>query len=361
MNSPLQAATEPGTARKRDGTADLLKGLAVLFMIQVHIMEQFGNTELFQSLAGKISLFLGGPFCAPVFLVVMGYYLLPLKKSGWTYLKRGIILFLGGLVLNVLRSLHLLQHIEDQTIQVNPVAFIFGVDILPLAGLSLILLTPVMLLFRTEWKIYLILAILISVTTWFTLSNEEKSPVISYLMSFITGRTSWAYFPLIPWISYILAGMAARSVTIRYPGLKDIFTDVRILWLILPGLFILLITLPEASAITHDLDGPTGYYHHQLPFFAWTILFILVYFFVIRHLEQSWGNSHIFRLIHFTGEQVTLIYIIQWLIIGNMATALYKSQGWWGFLGWTLVISFLSVGLARIFIWIRSWFGKPGT
>ena len=49
----------------RNGTADLLKGIAVLLMIQVHIMEQLAEYDLFNSRFGEISLFLGGPACAP--------------------------------------------------------------------------------------------------------------------------------------------------------------------------------------------------------------------------------------------------------------------------------------------------------
>jgi uncharacterized membrane protein len=64
-----------GNRIKRDGTADLLKGFAVLFMIQVHLMEQFVSAYTYNSLIGKISMFLGGPFYTPVFLAVMGYFL----------------------------------------------------------------------------------------------------------------------------------------------------------------------------------------------------------------------------------------------------------------------------------------------
>ena len=50
---------------KRNQTADLLKGLAVIFMIQVHIMELFAKQEIYDGIAGKISLFFGGPpMCA---------------------------------------------------------------------------------------------------------------------------------------------------------------------------------------------------------------------------------------------------------------------------------------------------------
>ena len=59
----------------RSFTADLLKGMAVLAMIQVHLMELFARQEVYDSLTGKISLFLGGIPAAPVFMAVMGYFL----------------------------------------------------------------------------------------------------------------------------------------------------------------------------------------------------------------------------------------------------------------------------------------------
>jgi hypothetical protein len=80
--------TDPAVDRmKRDGTADLLKGLAVLLMIQVHIMEQFVSSDTYNSLIGKASMFLGGPPCAPVFLAVMGYFLAITAKPFLYFLR----------------------------------------------------------------------------------------------------------------------------------------------------------------------------------------------------------------------------------------------------------------------------------
>ena len=76
----------------RDGTADLLKGFAVLFMIQVHIMEQFATPDIFNSSIGKISMFLGGPPCAPVFMAVMGYFLAKSSRPFIYFLKRALAL-----------------------------------------------------------------------------------------------------------------------------------------------------------------------------------------------------------------------------------------------------------------------------
>jgi hypothetical protein len=129
----------PGNRRNRDGTADLLKGFAVLFMIQVHIMEQFASHDTYNSMFGELSLFLGGPPCAPVFLAVMGYFLAQSAKPPTYFLKRGAILFIGGILLNTARSVNLLFQIVLGEVDLDPWFFVLGTDIFTLAGLSLIL------------------------------------------------------------------------------------------------------------------------------------------------------------------------------------------------------------------------------
>jgi surface polysaccharide O-acyltransferase-like enzyme len=80
----------------RNRTADLLKGLAVIFMIQVHLLELFATQDIYVSWIGKISLFLGGPPAAPVFMVVMGYYFASSKRTLKSGTVRGLKLILLG-------------------------------------------------------------------------------------------------------------------------------------------------------------------------------------------------------------------------------------------------------------------------
>ena len=65
-----------GNKPLRNQTADLLKGIAVLLMIQVHVIELFSTDAINSSRIGHILLFLGGPPVAPVFAVIFGYYIL---------------------------------------------------------------------------------------------------------------------------------------------------------------------------------------------------------------------------------------------------------------------------------------------
>ena len=88
----------PGT---RNPVPDLMKGIAVIAMIQVHIMELFAKAEILEGPVGKASLFLGGPFAAPVFMTVMGYFLAGSVKRTREKMKRGLQLIGLGFLLNI--------------------------------------------------------------------------------------------------------------------------------------------------------------------------------------------------------------------------------------------------------------------
>jgi len=80
--------------------ADLLKGVAVILMVQVHIIELFAQQSIFDSFAGSIFLFLGGPPAAPVFMTVMGYFIAKGNANISKSIVRGFKLIGFGLLLN---------------------------------------------------------------------------------------------------------------------------------------------------------------------------------------------------------------------------------------------------------------------
>jgi uncharacterized membrane protein len=338
MSSP------PDNRIKRDGTADLLKGFAVLFMIQVHIMEQFVSTDVYNSMIGKISLFLGGPVCAPVFLAVMGYFMASSAKPLAYFLKRGLLLFLGGILLNLGRSANLLLQIVRGDVALDPWFFIMGVDILALAGLSLILTGILRLIFRDTWWLFFLAALAVAgVSPWLNQSGSGAG-VSAYAHAFLGGGAGWSYFPLFPWFSYVLAGYAFRLAFLQNPKLKEIEIQRHFIYLI-PLWIGMIITIPYAATITHDLDGPAGYYHHGILFFGWVILFMIAYLTLMKLVDGSYGENRGLGIVKWIGQKVTVIYVIQWLIIGNLATFLFRSQNLFQFFGW-----FVAVTIATLFI-----------
>ena len=108
----------------RSLTPDILKGIAVILMIQVHITEQFACADIYESFLGKISLFLGGPLVAPVFLAVMGYFTIASNKTTFQMIVRGLGIIGIGLLLNLCLNASLLFKIYSDEFQINPLNFI---------------------------------------------------------------------------------------------------------------------------------------------------------------------------------------------------------------------------------------------
>ena len=333
-----------GIKISRDGTADLLKGFAVLFMIQVHIMEQFATPDTYSSIVGKISMFLGGPPCAPVFMAVMGYFLAFSSKSLFYFLKRGAFLFLGGIALNTARSANLLVRIYNGEVNNDPWFFIMGADILTLAGLSLILIGILRLAFKNKMIFYFIISVLVAATTPLLKMVGTKDGLLSYITAFLWGSEKWSYFPLFPWSSYVLIGYALRLFLQQTPLGKKI--NIRNQYIYFIPLWIgVIFTIPYASGIAHNLSGIGGYYHHGILFFGWIFFFMISYLVLMKLVEIYYGDQIIVRFIKWIGKQVTVLYIIQWLIIGNIATILFRTQDLFQISAW-----FVAVTLATILI-----------
>jgi len=332
----------------RNGTADLLKGFAVLLMIQVHLMEQFVTPEIRLSLIGRVSMFLGGPFCAPVFLAVMGFFMASQPKPLVYFLKRGAILFLGGVLLNVTRSANLLIHISEGEIDLNPWHFVLGADILTLAGLTLVLTGFLTRGFGNKSYLYLLTALVIAFLSPFLQQPADQKHFMQFVIAFLYGDLSWSYFPLFPWFSYVLAGYACRLFISGHDFIRrrELLSNPLYLMPFWAGT---IITLPFALRITNQLEGPGGYYHHGILLFLWMMLFIVGYVGLIGMAESNYGRRKVMVLVKWIGEKVTLLYVIQWLLIGNLATWLYGSQGLYQFPLWfagitilTLVLGFLA-------------------
>ena len=336
----------------RNGTADLLKGFAVIFMIQVHIMEQFVTPDTCNSMIGKISMFLGGPPCAPVFLAVMGYFLATSAKSIVYFLKRGAVLFLGGILLNTARSANLLVHIFRGNVDLDPWFYILGADILTLAGLSLVLTGILRFFYKERTILYVITAVAVAAISPLLNRVSVTGKVPEYIIAFFWGMAEWSYFPLFPWFAYVLTGYALRLLLQQMPVIKKTNIQNQAIFFI-PLWIGIIVTLPYASGITFDLSGPDGYYHHGILFFAWTALFLISYLALVNLVEKSYGEHRFARLIKWIGQNVTSLYVIQWLIIGNIATWLFKSQDLFQFVAWFTVITIATLLLGLGFQKVR--------
>ena len=334
------------SAQTRRQTPDLLKGLAVIFMIQVHIMELFSRQELYDGFAGRLSLFLGGVPAAPVFMIIMGYFLAYGHKKPIEMMIRGVKLFAAGVALNIGLNAHLIYRVLIDGWQINIWHYISGVDIFHLAGLSMIVVASLNFLCKGTFVPYLIAALVVVSISSVIPAYTTEGNIGTFLMAFIHSNSEWSYFPLIPWLVYPLTGYFYRSFEQQHlNGALDLKKKVS-LTVVLSVSFIF--TADYAVGISHSLGN---YYHHDAVFYSWSLSFVVLWAFLVSFAESAAGNTIVFRYVKWLGANVTGIYVFQWLIIGNIATSVYKTQslaafGFW-FVGITVLTSLLTLSWNR--------------
>ncbi len=314
---------------ERNQTADLLKGFAVLFMIQVHITENFLLTRIYGEPFGKISLFLGGTPAAPVFMIVMGYFL-SYKRDLMYFIERGTVLFLGGILLNIgLNFYFLVLYFQNQIIGEDPLQYIFGVDILPFAGLSLIIIGLLKEVFRDRYFFYLIVGLMVAVISDYLPALPESSGEwLLYILSFVYGCTEWSYFPLFPWLFYPLIGFSFRLISEKMTIKSQ--SAIIVISLIVLAVF--------AQFSFEQVIVLDKYYRHGILLALWNLAFVIIWFFTLNKLESHFSKNLILVFLKWIGKNVTTIYVLQWLIIGNLAMIYYDSQNEFQFFIWLLFV-----------------------
>jgi len=197
---------------------DIARGLAIVFMVMQHVQLLFAVGSGEDSALGVTFLLLGTAPAAPVFMVAMGFLFGASTRTGVrSGVVRGLQLFALGYALSLLRFvLPLLVRGDAHAIEVFGGTWwgaFFEIDILQLAGLSLIVLGPVKRYVRDP---RLVLALAAAVAA--------VSPLLwgvgggHVLLDPLWGLGDWVSFPLFPWLAYpllglSLAGFAARATS----------------------------------------------------------------------------------------------------------------------------------------------------
>ena len=334
---------------------DLLKGLAALFMVQIHITELFLDTDGRESLFGKTSLFLGGPFAAVVFMLVMGYFIARNKSSMAQNMFRGVQIFILGFLLNFGLNFHLLLKIRFADWPYNPLEYLFGVDILYLAGMSIVVLSVLKSIKKGQEAAALILLVaVIGLTDFMNLKLTADNHY--YILPFIAGNYSWSYFPLFPWLAYPLAGF----IFARYePKIKLFAENNKTASISIISAVALGVLLYAKQGINTTINLP-AYYHHTLMFILWAIGLSVLWALLLKFAVKLLPGAAVTNFFCYIGKNITLFYVIQWLIIGNIATAIYQTQPLGHYWYWFTGIFAVSVVLTFLIDTIRlKLFRKP--
>lgn len=330
---------------------DVLRGLAVIFMVMVHVQNLFGNMDVFSSVLGGTVDFFGGPPAAPVFMFLMGaFFILSKKKPLKVSLKRGLSLLGLGYLLNILRGA-VPYYIATEFLAVPEQSFpafftyeffIFNVDILIFAGLAyMVMALMAEYIHKPGWWLLIALgAAAVAPLLW---GLGEQIPVLGRVVQPLwSADAELATFALFPWIWFPVMGMAA-GVLMEVSAPKKLVVPALILGLclaILGGLLIL-----------WNMDF---FYHEYGQMGLGGILaisgFVLLWTLGILGLNRLISSRLKPGILGYLSRNLTTIYVIHWLLLGwSLLFLPTNSMGLMGTLMMDLTVLLLASGISMFF------------
>lgn len=295
---------------------DFARGIAVLFMVLIHMQEYFLTQSASEKTMGLLIDFAGGMPAAPVFMVLMGVgFVYSRKSTPGTLFKRGIIIFFVGYALNLARGVmpSMYQYLlygahESLELAIEQLMY---VDIFQFSGLAMIFFSFVKKI-NLHWVgLVLFLGIFAGFNVYVS-DVAVNSTLLKSVTGLFWGSNDTSFFPFLTWIFYPIIGYLFGQVLIRVQKKNWFYVGLFIANVMLYGIFIY-----AANYLQYDLMlfSEEGYYHHQ-----W-IENIVATCFVFAWLSGIYLVSPLLKimvkkpLVRWS-TNVSEIYFIHWILIG---------------------------------------------
>lgn len=307
---------------------DLARGVAILVMVIGHTLGIYAIPGVVFSPAGLVVVVVGVTLGAPVFTFLLGASLAFSKRATLkTGVVRGLKLLLLAYLLNFLRGTfpallmpRLFGMRLDSIAPHTPASLFWTVDILHFAGLAVIVLTFIRSIVRKP-TIWVMLAVAAAVSAPMVWDRQSGWPPLDWLLRVVWGR---AAFPLFPWVSYPLVGMALGFWLVSS-------IDRNLLFRRAAGAGVTLLLLGTVITLS-DPKFHLGDYFHSGPGGVMGMTGLVLTWVAVCHwLVQRVKANPIFKLFYFWSARVTTVYCAHWIIIGwGVGIFGYHQQAWPG-------------------------------
>jgi uncharacterized membrane protein len=313
----------PPIKKERIMSLDLARGVALVFVVVIHVLEQLSSQSVKDSLFGG-TLNIGTSMCAAaMFMFLMGTGLGLSNTTTFSIgIRRGIQLFFLAYILNLLRGtlptlagLATHQFTLDDLKPYSPFFVTIEIDILHFAGIALIVLAFIRK-FSMKWIVWLGAGVAVLLLCPLVYGHEAGSPMLTYGINFLWQTEKYGHFPVFPWLAYPLFGMVFGHF-LRNTRNQQVF-------FIRSGILGSLICLCAGylaynySDFSMDSwlsgDYNEGDVHPLLVAFETGVL--LVSLFLYQLLATHIPRNKVFDWLCFWSKEVTLMYCIQWIVIG---------------------------------------------
>ncbi|HJP88432.1 MAG TPA: heparan-alpha-glucosaminide N-acetyltransferase domain-containing protein [Candidatus Limnocylindrales bacterium] len=304
-------------SRERVRAFDLARGLAVVFMIGVHVLWHWGAPDTWTTPIGQVISFLGGPTAAPVFMFLMGASLAFSSRTSFRSLAvRGLWLLWLGYLLNFLRGVipaYLgLQFGVVTADQIAPFTLPWlatTVDVHHMAGLSLIAIAALRIRAQPGWR-WVALAAGIVLAGPFLRGLEFGTPILDAPLTPILSGAPNVYYAVVPWIAYPLVGGVFGGYVARAVDRSRVFRRGAAVGaaLIVAGIAWFYVAPPTFDVNTYWRMPPAYFVAITGLVFVWLYACDLA----VRHVR---ANAPFTFLYGWSGR-VIAIYFTHWLVVG---------------------------------------------
>jgi uncharacterized membrane protein len=318
--APLPDAVTGLAAPERIRAFDLARGLAIVFMIGVHVLWHWGAPEAWTSPIGQVISFLGGPTAAPVFMFLMGASLAFSSRSSFSSLAvRGLWLVWLGYLLNFLRGvIPAYLGLSTGLVTADQIApftlpwLATTVDVHHMAGLSLIAIAALRLVARPSW-IWLAVAAVIVLTGPFVRGLEFGTPLLDGPLTPVLGGAPNVYYAVVPWIAFPLAGAVFGAIVARAAA-----TDARVRVfrrgaLLGAALCAIGIALFVISPPTFNVET---YWRMPPSYLVGITGLVLVWLWLCDLVVRRVRANRAFTFLYGWSASVIAIYFTHWLVVG---------------------------------------------
>lgn len=310
-----------GTDGKRLFEVDCVKFFAIIFMVCIHIYEQFGNWDFDNNLPDTgyrtVMEFLGGPLAAPVFMFCMGIGMIyTSRNTPADFVKRGVKLLFTGYALNFVRHTVpiLIGMIIGVKTEYSLIGGLLNVDILPFAGMAFMTVGLLKKLKISVPGICCIALIFQAVGIWGT-KLKIVSIGIQTLLGLLLPSGRHVAFPLTLWLVYPAFGMLFGEFLKKTEDRVKLYRRV----MIAAAAFFVSYT-SALLFVGYDIRMffalyELSYYHQTIISMLWILPVVILElggcYFLLRKIEEMRAGA----FIRHCSINLNTIYIIQWLLI----------------------------------------------
>lgn len=305
---------------QRIKTIDFGRGISVILMILVHTLWIHASQKVQTTTTlGHFIHFVGRG--TPVFLITMGFsFMISRNQTLQSAIRRGCYILGVGFFMNFLKFIIPIwfgfvpqSFIEaygwQLPLNTRQLSYlIFTGDILQLAGVSLLIIGFIRKYFLQR-IVLLLLAILIAIASRWIVPVQTNYFIVDYIQQLFFSSEFWVYFPVFPWLSFIILGMfLGKSYIEQHKDQKTFF--IRTL------MYGMLIIAVGAVFLWHDHEYHFNDFFHLGP---GGLLYLAGWNFVVLflfHLLMIYTpHNLVYKFIFYCSQNVTSIYVIHWVLI----------------------------------------------